>query len=190
MDQQERERHAQNFHRVDLETAAALGCAKCALELETGEKSRRGHDEDCPRKRPFPGGGGCPPASSAGDASPSATAAAGEGGAGSKRKRPPEELAEEGGGEEGDETTGGGGGGIPNDDDDDDENPAPLPRPGPARVGNCIDFPVSNLRAHLVCSLCGGYFRDPHTVADCLHTFCRSCLILFFRQGARCCPTW
>ncbi|KAL3793990.1 hypothetical protein ACHAW5_008165 [Stephanodiscus triporus] len=34
-----------------------------------------------------------------------------------------------------------------------------------------------------------GYFRDPYTVADCLHTFCRSCLILFFRQGMRCCPT-
>ena len=58
------------------------------------------------------------------------------------------------------------------------------------RIGNSIDFPLSNLRPHLICSLCRGYFRDPYTVADCLHTFCRSCLILFFRQGMRCCPTW
>ncbi|KAL3809421.1 hypothetical protein ACHAXA_005522 [Cyclostephanos tholiformis] len=57
------------------------------------------------------------------------------------------------------------------------------------RIGNSIDFPLSNLKPHLICSLCEGYFRDPYTVADCLHTFCRSCLILFFRQGMRCCPT-
>ncbi|KAL9189446.1 hypothetical protein ACHAXT_009121 [Thalassiosira profunda] len=66
---------------------------------------------------------------------------------------------------------------------------AKSPDGAPLRVGNIIDVPVSNLRAHLICSLCKGYFRDPHTVADCLHTFCRSCLILFLWKEKRCCPT-
>ena len=55
---------------------------------------------------------------------------------------------------------------------------------------DAVDFPVSNLRNHLICPLCKGYFRDPYTVADCLHSFCRSCLILTFRLGHRRCPTW
>ena len=56
--------------------------------------------------------------------------------------------------------------------------------------GNSIEFPLSNVRPHLICSLCDGYFRDPCTVVECLHSFCRSCLILFFRrQGKICCPT-
>jgi len=60
----------------------------------------------------------------------------------------------------------------------------------PIRDGRSVDFPVSNLHDHLVCKLCTGYFRDAHTLVDCLHTYCKSCLILFFQQkGLRCCPT-
>lgn len=54
--------------------------------------------------------------------------------------------------------------------------------------------------AHLTCQLCGGYYRDCHTIVDCLHSFCRSCLILFFEKKVTlnenknvtprlCCPT-
>ncbi|EJK48614.1 hypothetical protein THAOC_32574 [Thalassiosira oceanica] len=35
---------------VPLEDAAASGCRKCINELETGEKDRRMHDNQCPRK--------------------------------------------------------------------------------------------------------------------------------------------
>jgi len=105
----------------------------------------------------------------------------------SKRKR--SRRDDEGEGEDADIDDGGGKGpsAAANDDENDDadtEDPA-VPR----RVGHSIEFPLSNLRPHLICSLCKGYFRDPCTVVDCLHTFCRSCLILFFRQGMRCCPT-
>ncbi|KAL3802209.1 hypothetical protein HJC23_001753 [Cyclotella cryptica] len=67
--------------------------------------------------------------------------------------------------------------------------PSPRILHGPTLDGDSVDFPLSNLQDHLICPLCGGYFRDPYTVADCLHSFCRSCLIVHFRVGHRRCPT-
>jgi hypothetical protein len=48
-----------------------------------------------------------------------------------------------------------------------------------------VEFPLSNLHPHLTCPLCQGYYRDAHTIVDCLHSFCKSCLILFFEQKLR-----
>lgn len=62
--------------------------------------------------------------------------------------------------------------------------------PGPTIDSESIDFPLSAIAKHLICPLCQGYFRDVYTVADCLHSFCRSCLVLQFRAGHRKCPTW
>jgi len=45
---------------------------------------------------------------------------------------------------------------------------------------NNVEFSLSNVTAHLTCELCRGYYRDCHTIVDCLHSFCRSCLVLFF----------
>jgi len=45
-----------------------------------------------------------------------------------------------------------------------------------------VEFSLSNLTAHLTCELCRGYYRDCHTIVDCLHSFCRSWLILFFQN--------
>lgn len=70
------------------------------------------------------------------------------------------------------------------------EQPSPRILPGPTLDGDSIDFPLSAITNHLICPLCRGYFRDPYTVADCLHSFCRSCLIVHFRVGHRRCPTW
>jgi hypothetical protein len=36
-----------------------------------------------------------------------------------------------------------------------------------------LDFPLSSIHSHLVCSLCSGYFKDPYTVTECCHTFCK-----------------
>mmetsp|Transcript_11944 Transcript_11944/g.25204 ORF Transcript_11944/g.25204 Transcript_11944/m.25204 type:complete len:488 (-) Transcript_11944:100-1563(-) len=80
------------------------------------------------------------------------------------------------------------------DDEEDDESEKKPPKQpsilirGPGGV-DAVDFPLSNIKDHLICPLCKGYFRDPYTVADCLHSFCRSCLILTFRLGHRRCPT-
>ena len=51
---------------------------------------------------------------------------------------------------------------------------------------------VKDLNAHLLCPLCDGYFRDAHTVAECLHTFCKTCLYTDFEKRQireKCCPT-
>ena len=41
---------AERDGKVSLEEAAALGCRKCAKELETGEKKKSVHSDHCPRK--------------------------------------------------------------------------------------------------------------------------------------------
>lgn len=37
----------------------------------------------------------------------------------------------------------------------------------------------------LVCKLCDGYFRDAHTITECLHTFCKTCLLNHFALQER-----
>jgi len=59
----------------------------------------------------------------------------------------------------------------------------------PSTVFNgMIEFPIEPLKNHLICYSCKGYFREPYTVAECLHTFCKSCLFLKFHSGLRKCP--
>jgi len=45
----------------------------------------------------------------------------------------------------------------------------------------------------LTCALCNGYYRDAHTIMDCLHIFCRQCLIRHIARTRRndvvACPT-
>ena len=52
---------------------------------------------------------------------------------------------------------------------------------------------IGALNQHLVCRLCDGYYREAHTIPECLHTFCKYCLFREFRRGAkgagRVCPT-
>lgn len=48
---------------------------------------------------------------------------------------------------------------------------------------------VEKLNRFLVCSLCNGYFSDAHTIPECLHTFCKECLVQRFEEVARVCPT-
>eukprot|EP00956_Cyclotella_meneghiniana_P022932 scaffold43948_cov49-Cyclotella_meneghiniana.AAC.5 len=40
-----------DFHRVSLEEAASAGCTKCKKEHETGVKTTKSHDVNCPRRR-------------------------------------------------------------------------------------------------------------------------------------------
>ena len=36
------------------------------------------------------------------------------------------------------------------------------------------------VKSHLICPLCQGYFYDATTIADCLHTFCKPCIVKGF----------
>jgi len=38
------------------------------------------------------------------------------------------------------------------------------------------------IREHITCTLCNEIFNDAHTIIECLHTFCRSCLHDFFMK--------
>lgn len=39
---------------------------------------------------------------------------------------------------------------------------------------------ISTLNPYITCSICQGYLIDATTVIDCLHTFCKSCLLKYF----------
>lgn len=55
-----------------------------------------------------------------------------------------------------------------------------------------IAVPVEKLNAILGCKLCNGYFRNAHTIVECLHTFCRECLeenLEKANYGKKLCPT-
>eukprot|EP00727_Mastigamoeba_balamuthi_P010358 m51a1_g5945 hypothetical protein (254) ;mRNA; r:124659-125644 len=43
-----------------------------------------------------------------------------------------------------------------------------------------LTFPVRMLNEALSCPLCKGYLRDAHTIAECLHTFCKTCVFTYF----------
>uniref|UniRef100_G3PX32 RING-type domain-containing protein n=1 Tax=Gasterosteus aculeatus aculeatus TaxID=481459 RepID=G3PX32_GASAC len=47
---------------------------------------------------------------------------------------------------------------------------------------------LCHINAHITCRLCDGYLIDATTVTECLHTFCRSCLVKYLEENNTC-PT-
>ncbi|KOC66455.1 Polycomb group RING finger protein 2 [Habropoda laboriosa] len=47
---------------------------------------------------------------------------------------------------------------------------------------------VKDLNEHIVCPLCRGYLIDATTLVECLHSFCRGCIVRRLSSGARACP--
>ncbi|KAK3912904.1 Polycomb complex protein BMI-1 [Frankliniella fusca] len=45
---------------------------------------------------------------------------------------------------------------------------------------------LKELNALITCSICKGYFVDATTVTECLHTFCRSCIVKHFKRSLFC----
>ena len=59
----------------------------------------------------------------------------------------------------------------------------------PPMISNSTaNFSLASINEHIICTLCNGYFRDPYTITDCLHAFCKSCLFFAFQSGFRKCP--
>ncbi|XP_064613882.1 polycomb group protein Psc-like isoform X2 [Liolophura sinensis] len=46
---------------------------------------------------------------------------------------------------------------------------------------------ITDLNPHLKCVLCGGYYVDATTIIECLHSFCRTC-ILRYLETSKFCP--
>ena len=51
-----------------------------------------------------------------------------------------------------------------------------------------VEFSLAGIQKHLICGLCSGYYKDPYTITDCLHTFCKSCLFYSVASGCHECP--
>ncbi|CAK9304538.1 unnamed protein product [Gordionus sp. m RMFG-2023] len=47
-------------------------------------------------------------------------------------------------------------------------------------------FKISDINTHITCSLCKGYLIDATTIIECLHSFCRSCLLLYLNSHRTC----
>eukprot|EP00466_Bigelowiella_natans_P012098 jgi/Bigna1/128658/aug1.7_g3366 len=64
-------------------------------------------------------------------------------------------------------------------DDDDDEDEDEDDEAGhvqPITDAREISFKLADMNEYLTCKLCNGYFREAHTIMECLHTFCKVCL--------------
>ncbi|XP_052094816.1 polycomb group protein Psc-like [Mytilus californianus] len=46
---------------------------------------------------------------------------------------------------------------------------------------------LRHLREHLVCVLCGGYLIDATTIVECLHSFCKTCIVRYL-DSSKFCP--
>ncbi|XP_001601096.1 polycomb group protein Psc [Nasonia vitripennis] len=45
---------------------------------------------------------------------------------------------------------------------------------------------LSTLNEQLTCKLCGGYFIDATTIIECLHSFCKSCIVKYLESNKFC----
>ncbi|CAH1785068.1 unnamed protein product [Owenia fusiformis] len=50
-----------------------------------------------------------------------------------------------------------------------------------------VKLRIKDINPHIVCSLCSGYFVDATTITECLHTFCKSCIVKYL-QSSKFCP--
>ncbi|XP_018606269.1 polycomb group RING finger protein 6 isoform X2 [Scleropages formosus] len=47
-------------------------------------------------------------------------------------------------------------------------------------------LPLVELFPYICCTLCNGFFIDATTITECLHTFCKSCIVKHFFYSNRC----
>jgi len=52
-----------------------------------------------------------------------------------------------------------------------------------------VSFKSRILNVHLACTLCMGYFRNAYTITECLHTYCKDCILKYFQESKKDCPT-
>ncbi|XP_026687124.1 polycomb complex protein BMI-1-B-like, partial [Diaphorina citri] len=45
---------------------------------------------------------------------------------------------------------------------------------------------LTDVNPYILCVLCRGYIVDATSIAECLHSFCRSCIILHLAQEDYC----
>lgn len=53
---------------------------------------------------------------------------------------------------------------------------------------SCSKINISLLNGHLICGLCGGYLIDATVLTNCIHAFCRSCILKYILLENKVCP--
>lgn len=54
---------------------------------------------------------------------------------------------------------------------------------GEVRKDGAVTLSLLDVNPMLVCSICDGYFRDAHTIVECLHTYCKQCIVAEFARS-------
>ncbi|BES99697.1 Polycomb group RING finger protein [Nesidiocoris tenuis] len=49
-----------------------------------------------------------------------------------------------------------------------------------------LTIKLRDINPFITCGLCGGYFINATTITECVHTFCRSCLLLHLKASFSC----
>ncbi|KAM8943424.1 polycomb group RING finger protein 2 isoform 2-T2 [Lycaon pictus] len=60
----------------------------------------------------------------------------------------------------------------------------PVPHPG--IMHRTTRIKITELNPHLMCALCGGYFIDATTIVECLHSFCKTCIVRYLETNKYC----
>lgn len=58
----------------------------------------------------------------------------------------------------------------------------------PVGIEEDIIIRIRDVNPHIICSLCFGYFIDATSIVECLHTFCKKCIVKHL-QVSKHCPT-
>ncbi|ESO82105.1 hypothetical protein LOTGIDRAFT_135291 [Lottia gigantea] len=45
---------------------------------------------------------------------------------------------------------------------------------------------ITEVNPHLICALCGGYLIDATTIVECLHSFCKTCIMRYLETSKYC----
>ncbi|GIY57903.1 polycomb complex protein BMI-1 [Caerostris extrusa] len=54
------------------------------------------------------------------------------------------------------------------------------------RMHRSTRLKITDLNPHLSCILCGGYFIDATTITECVHSFCRACIVRYLETSKYC----
>lgn len=55
-------------------------------------------------------------------------------------------------------------------------------------INGDVEFPLESVNEHITCKLCKGYFRTAYTITECQHSYCRSCIYIYYSGGNNHCP--
>ncbi|CAG5125942.1 unnamed protein product, partial [Candidula unifasciata] len=51
---------------------------------------------------------------------------------------------------------------------------------------NMLRIPLNPLNPHLICGLCQGYLYEACTITECMHSFCKNCIVKHLERSLNC----